>query len=412
MQWRSSEIAYCSNVHPGVSSEEIEFNIKRISANIAKDSTKKVTSNESMNLGLWLCEKAVSEYQKEEDISRLRNVLVKNNLYVSTLNGFPQGDFHQDIVKHKVYQPEWCDPSRLSFTKNLARFLAKILPKHCDEGTISTLPLAYRIGWVEDKNALAINQLLDYVVFAKRLFETSGKKIRLCLEMEPGCVLEKTDQVVDFFLQIHEAGVSRGQVTQEDIKRYLGLCYDICHQVVLREDIPQSLQKLSKANIAIGKVQISSALRVDALKGGGAEERLQALREFCEPKYLHQVTVEDISGTTSFYDDLEGMLSEVKADQFKNAFVHFHLPIQSSSVSGKQGLISGFSSTQGEIRKFFQSASELLMQPQLEIETYTWHVLPKYSGRLDDDGLVRGISEERMWLIETLRSLNLIASDK
>ena len=31
-----------------------------------------------------------------------------------TFNGFPYGDFHQSVVKHRVYEPTWADAERLA----------------------------------------------------------------------------------------------------------------------------------------------------------------------------------------------------------------------------------------------------------------------------------------------------------
>jgi hypothetical protein len=66
-------------------------------------------------------------------------------LVAYTINGFPQDDFHQKVVKHRVYRPAWWEPARLEYTRDLVRILDRLLPSGVS-GSISTLP----IGWGSD----------------------------------------------------------------------------------------------------------------------------------------------------------------------------------------------------------------------------------------------------------------------
>ena len=51
--------------------------------------------------------------------------------------------FHSERVKENVYLPDWSDVRRLEYTQRCSQFLAGILNGN-DEGSISTLPLAYK----------------------------------------------------------------------------------------------------------------------------------------------------------------------------------------------------------------------------------------------------------------------------
>src|SRR5262249_27405055 len=150
---------------------------------------------------LWLPAHAISS----ADRTLLRE------FQVFTLNGFPYGDFHGERVKYSVYEPNWCDPRRVEYTIELAKLLCEV--SCVDEPTISTLP----IGWKADLE-LAAKNLFHVAEELSRL----DKKIMLCLEPEPGCVLESAADVVKFF----EGPLAR--YDQQLIRRHIGVCWDTC----------------------------------------------------------------------------------------------------------------------------------------------------------------------------------------
>ncbi len=398
--WSADEIAYCANVHPGTTASAIENNLKRITSGV-----RQAVGLKSMYVGLWFCDAVVKEYQQPENLFRLRAVLDEENLKVVTLNGFPQGNFHQKVVKRDVYSPSWSSKARLHYTISLAHILAKCLPDDVSVGSISSLPLAYRLGWHSDDEVSACDNLFKYAIAAQAIENETGKQIRLCLEMEPGCVLERTSQVIQFFSETLPEFANRHDYAPELIERYLGICFDICHQAVMQENIANSVREINNAGVIIGKVQVSSAMKVNVCN---RDKTFAALRTFAEPKYMHQVTTRCKSGQKNFFDDLIDMLDSDALEQDSELLVHYHLPIQSTEIVVEGNLIPGFSTTRDAIELFFDSIKDLDYTPHIEMETYTWQVLPGFKHEQMPEALIQGLTRERAWLFQQLQQRDLI----
>lgn len=65
-----------------------------------------------------------------------------------------------------------------------------------------------------------------------------------------------------------------------------GVCFDVCHQAVEFEDVAESIEQFVMPGIRINKVHITNA--VELLNPAGNAAGRQALRQFVEPRYLHQ----------------------------------------------------------------------------------------------------------------------------
>ncbi|MCH9691621.1 MAG: metabolite traffic protein EboE [Gammaproteobacteria bacterium] len=403
--WKSGDIAYCSNVHPGITPNEIERNLYQISATVREQ-----LNLAEMNIGLWINAAAAQAYQAPGAKNRLKQCLATNKLQVVSLNGFPQDNFHQPVVKHKVYLPSWDQPARLHYTSSIADILAECLPKKLNQGTISTLPLAYRHNWTTDKHRRACDNLCHFVLAMRNLEDRTGKHIRLCLEMEPGCVLERTTQLINLFNHALPAAACRQALDQSTLKRYLGVCYDVCHQAIMQEVVGDSIKALQQADITIGKIQLSSALKVSHPANTDVRTRLA---EFVEPKYLHQVSTLDANGIFLFKDDLIDALRDTAFPTTSPWWIHFHLPVQIESLDTR-----GIATTHQHIEHLLDVlSSSLPYAPHLEVETYTWHVLPfnrglnksKYSERIfPQHQLIKGIVGELAWLHQKMAARALI----
>ncbi|WP_111978799.1 metabolite traffic protein EboE [Algibacillus agarilyticus] len=408
MQWLADEIAYCANVHPGITAAEIESNIKAITREVREH-----TQLASLNAGLWLCEAAAIEYMQPDALLRLKNTLADSGLKAVTLNGFPQHNFHQPVVKEAVYLPTWAQAARLDYTQQLATLLAQLLPDDEVEGTISTLPLGYRHHWTPELTHQACLKLVQYCLHAAHLEQQCGKRIRLCLEMEPGCVLETTDQVIALFHQDLPRACKEMDVDTVLLSRYLGLCFDVCHQAVMQEDIADVLARINAADIIIGKVQVSAALIAPE-----PDKMLTTLQHFAEPKYLHQVTTYNQQGELIFCDDLSIALADAYFPREAPWFIHYHVPIQSSDVVAREANETSDPSecvlinTCSAIQTFFSAISLFSHKPHIEIETYTWHVLPDQLRPKTNDDLITGLSREHAWLANVLNDLDLLAPSK
>jgi hypothetical protein len=123
------------------------------------------------------------------------------------------------------------------------------------------------------------------------------------------------------------------------------------------------------AGIDVVKVQISAGLVVDPRR----IDHIATLQHFDEPVYLHQ-TVQRNAGELTRFVDL-GAAFEARASsnlQFADDAewrVHFHVPLSSPDC----GI---FQSTRHELIPLLQRLARDPSPPQLEVETYTWSVLP------------------------------------
>ncbi len=349
-----------------------------------------------MHAGIWLSARAAAHYSQNEDAMReLQFVLRDSGIDLKTLNGFPYGSFHKNVVKADVYTPGWQTVERLSYTCRLAEILVSSLPEQADSGTISTLPLGYSQHWGDLEQQQAEKNIRDLLVFLDRIAQRTGKKILVCIEMEPGCVLESTRQVLQFFSDT---------VQRMPGSEYLGVCYDVCHQAVMFEDSFDSLTQLAGAGIPIGKIQISNALEVGF---ADIKRATDLLHRYAEPKYLHQVRSLDSSGKLLESSDLELALHGgiPTVDDWR---IHFHVPLHRESLHD-----SSLKTTQCEVGGVFEFLSRHPeIRPDLEVETYSWHVLPEAYRPMNDDELIAGLCEELFWVESMLDSHGLLLRDQ
>jgi len=298
--------------------------------------------------------------------------------------------------------PDWSDPRRRDYTLALAGLLAECLPPHAWEGTISTMPLGFQPTWTRARHAAALTALVAMARELGELAQRHGHAIRVCLEMEPGCVLERTDQVVELFTRDLPAAAAKLGVDAALLDAHLGVCFDICHQAVMFEDAQAALARLAAANVHVGKIQVSSAL--EAVLPAQARA---ALAHYDEPRYLHQVRTAPLAdGTQAGVMDLGAALEPDGLPDSAAWRVHFHVPIQADALA--DGMLT---TTRAEIGKVLDYlAREPGLHPQLEVETYTWHVLPPDVRPADDEALIDGLAAELAWLEGELAARKLLAT--
>ncbi len=376
---QTPSIGYCTNVHPGVTLDDVLKNLVEHSSAVR---SALGASEIGLPCGLWLNETVEKSLVNPDGIGRLQEVLAENDLCVQSLNGFPMGDFHQPVVKHLVYQPAWNDRRRLDYTKRLAGILVALLGDR-SAGSISTSPLGWRARNYDDAflHRCAVN-LLDWVRHAMKVEESTGKRIRLAIEPEPGCCLNKARDVTEFFATylIPEADRLGLPVLQ-----YLGVCHDICHSAVMFESQESAIQQYRSAGIRIWKVQVSSAIEARFGSASTLDEQnpelIKSLMAFGEPKFLHQTS----TSSGEFFDDLPEAIESAQRSGIWR--IHFHVPVFAETLGG------GLSTTQPEIAK---CVGLLKDEPEIdwEVETYAWGVLPEH---LQPESLVSGIADEIRW---------------
>jgi sugar phosphate isomerase/epimerase len=395
-RWRRSDLAYCSNVHPGEQLEAIE---RTLLGSIAAVRTRRGLATAAS--GLWLAEGAVRELRDPDARARWRAALDDAGIELITMNGFPYGNFHAESVKERVYAPDWSDPRRRDYTLALAEILAECLPPHAWEGTISTLPLGFRPAWTRARQATALTALAETARALAELAQRHGRAVRVCLEMEPGCVLERTDEAIHLLTRELPAAAASLGVDAGVLDAHLGVCFDICHQAVMFEDVQDALARLHAANVHVGKIQVSSALEAVA----PAQAR-DALAHYDEPRYLHQVRTALLpDGTQSGAMDLGPALKPGTLPEDLPWRVHFHVPIQAGALA--DGTLATTRAEIGRVLDYL--AREPALHPQLEVETYTWHVLPPDLRPADDEALIDGLAAELTWLEGELDARGLLA---
>jgi sugar phosphate isomerase/epimerase len=388
-------LTYCTNIHPGESWPEVLANLKRHLPAVKRQAAP----DRALAVGLRLSAIATEALRAPAALKELKGFLADHDLYVFTINGFPYGPFHGRPVKEQVYQPDWRQEARVTYSDRLADLLAELLPDdQALHGSISTVPgtfkpLAQAPGAIEHMARNLIRHAAHLVGIRAR----TGRTIALALEPEPCCFLETIDETVAFFEQhlfgaaavrqlCELTGLARGDA-EDALRRHLGVCYDVCHAAVEFEDPEGSLRALQAAGIGVPKLQLSAALRIAAV----GPETAPQLRPFDEPVYLHQVIARH-DGRLTRYLDLPRALEALAQNRGAEWRVHFHVPIFLEQLQD-------FSTTQAFLGEILALHRRAPISSHLEVETYTWDVLPQRYRQVE---VASAIARELAWVIEQL----------
>lgn len=372
-------LAYCSNVHAAEDLSGVVAQLARYA-----EPVRERLGEDLLGIGLWLAQEVVTELvARPEALAVLRAELAARGLETVTLNAFPYRGFHREVVKKDVYQPDWTDEQRLRYTLDCARMLAALLPEDAARGSVSTLPLAWRTPWTDQQREAAKRALDRLTAGLAELEHETGHRVRVAFEPEPGCVVENTEQ----------AARELGGLDPER----LGVCLDTCHLAVQFEEPAAALRRLADAGLPVVKVQASCALQADA--PGNAAVR-EALWQFAEPRFLHQtrmLTGGRVRGIDDLSEALEGGLPTDAPWR-----IHFHAPLHAPADAGLR-------TTSPELSA---ALAELLGGPRalcdhIEVETYTWNVLPERVRPQGTDGLAAGMAKELAWARDRFTALGL-----
>lgn len=381
---RPLHLSYCSNVHPAEDVDGIIAQLPRFARPVREE-----LGAERLGLGLWLPEGAAWELARNRATLRdLKVALDVHGLEVVTLNGFPYRGFHDPVVKQAVYRPDWSQQERLDYTLDLAVVLAALLPDDVGHGSISTLPFGWREQWSEASTKTSL-ELLHRLADELETLERSGSVIQVGLEPEPGCVVERTDQAAELLSQVDA--------------RYVGVCLDACHLAVQFQDPLAAVAGLVEADVPVVKAQISTALRVRDPQDASSRA---AVESFVEPRFCHQTRElrpsDEGEGEVVGTDDLDEALAGGLPGEGEWR-VHFHTPVHWA------GGDAGVGTTQAHLR---ETLEVLVGGPEpvthhLDVETYTWTVLPPEQRPHGDAGLVEGLTRELLWTKDRLTELGL-----
>lgn len=371
-------LAYCTNIHPAESWQDTFSALKNYALQV-RDELRDKKILQPFPLAPRLSARAASELLEGNHLADFKKWIEQENCCVFTINGFPYGAFHDTRVKEQVYRPDWTEESRITYTKNLFVILAELLESG-SEGSVSTLPGSFKEFHADE--SLVMKNLCEFADWLEKLSQEKNLDLHLGLEPEPLGLFENTEETLLFFEKLFEAG------DKSILQKRIGVNYDTCHFALEYDDCHASLQKFHDAGIRISKVHLAAALAVNTSDVGAYE----ALLQFNEPTYLHQVLLKNADGEITRFRDLPEFFVDEKLvwNQANEARVHFHIPLDAAPLA--------------PLRSTRDHAEDLLewkkMHPHFchhyEIETYTWSVLPQTMHR----PLEQQLAAEYRWVLE------------
>ena len=380
-------LAYCTNIHRGEGWNETFHGLNEYTLKVKE----KVSQSDPFAIGLRLGYKAALELSEtcSGNLDEFIKWLDHNNCYIFSINGFPYGQFHGSRVKEQVYSPDWTSDSRVEYTNLLFDILAKILPSGMS-GSVSTLPGSFKEFIQDDtqQGNVIIENLARCGKHINDLIEKTGKDLHLGLEPEPLGWFENTPETLSFFKRFRN-------IHGDEFDNVIGVNYDTCHLAIEYENAKESLLLLKNNNIKISKIHLSSALKLKP-----NQQTVDSLKEYQDDVYLHQVIARLQNGDLIRFKDLPDAIENFlkgncNDDEWR---VHFHIPLHASPDSL-------FDDTRVHIKDTLSVlSSDPEMCKHLEMETYTWEVLPN---SMQSNSVVDQLSLEYDWTLNSLRELKL-----
>ena len=390
-------LTYSTLVHPGDTWEEMWTSlvtyVPRVKARVAP----RVSFGVSLRLSAKSAE-TLANSRAERD--KLKKFLADNDMYLYTVNAFPYGPFKNQIVKEQVYEPDWRSEERTRYTINVADVLADVVPEGISP-SIQSAPLGFKPRVTgTDVIASYTEHVLRVAAHLVALAARTGRTVTLALEPEPYCFLETTDETVAYFTNHLYSGAAATRLAKLAgipiseahiaLRRHVGVVFDICHQAVVYENIAESLQKLVDAGIPIFKLQEAAAMRVPEV----TQKIVDTLARYAKTIYLTQ-TVERKEGKLTRFLNLEDAFKAWHANPGPREWrTHFHVPVFLDNL-GELG------TTRFAIEDALKFHKANPLSRQLEIETYTWDVLPEH---LKTGDIVDYVTREIEWVRGQLAS--------
>jgi len=347
-------LAYCTNIHRGGDWPETLASLEEYTLAVRE----RVCPDRPYAIGLRLSDLASRQLSNPATLDHFQRWLRRRNCYVFTINGFPFGQFHGTKVKEQVYWPDWEHPDRLAYTNRLFDLLAQLVPDGV-EGSVSTLPGSFKEFITADEQRAQICEHLWQCIDHIELCATRhGRTLHLGVEPEPLGLFETSAETVRFFEEMaaHRPGDPR-------LQKFLGVNYDTCHLAVEYEEPADAVATFQKAGIRLGKIHLSSALQLAPDAAARAW-----LHRFADDTYLHQVVARTADGTLRRDRDLEVALAQPEGD--REWRIHFHVPLHATTLA------HGHTTAPHLLGLLDLLAKQPGLCSHLEMETYTWEVLP------------------------------------
>ena len=324
----------------------------------------------------------------------LKQFFADQDLYLYTANAFVYGVFKKQIIKEDVYEPDWQTPERRDYTKQVATLLAELAPDGVSP-SIQSAPLGFKPKVTGDDVVEAYTtNVIDVVAHLVELEKRTGKVVTLGLEPEPRCYLETTDETIAYFSthlyspktaeRLAKATGLNPADAAAAIRKHMGVVFDIGHQAVGYEDIPASLQKLVDAGVQIVKLQEAASMYIPAV----TQQIVDALQPFAKTIYLSQ-TCQRKDGVMTWFLNLEDAFEDWHKNPGPREWrTHFHVPVFLDDLGA-------FGTTRFALEQALAVHRKTPLSTHLEIETYTWDVLPQH---LKTGDIVEYVTREIDWV--------------
>jgi hypothetical protein len=389
-------LTYSTLVHPGDTWEDMWTSLTTYVPKVKA----RVCPNDPFGVSLRLSASSANTLvNSRSERDKLKKFLADNDMYLYTVNAFPYGPFKNQVVKEQVYEPDWRSEERTQYTTNVADVLADVVPATISP-SIQSAPLGFKPRVTgSDVVASFTQHVLRVAAHLVGLEARTGRTVTLALEPEPYCFLETTDETIDYFTNHLYSGTAAQTLAKLAgipiseahiaLRRHVGVVFDICHQAVEYENITESLQKLVNAGIPIFKLQEAAAMRIPNV----TQKIVDALTRYAKTIYLTQ-TVEKKDGKLTRFLNLEDAFKAWQSNPGPREWrTHFHVPVFLDDLGE-------FGTTRFAIEEALKFHKANPLSRQLEIETYTWDVLPE---RLKTGDIVDYVCRELEWVRSALK---------
>jgi hypothetical protein len=382
-------LCYCLNLHPAEDLPGVRHGVESITLALAE----RLGHRAGFGLGSWLAASVALPLGTGESLEDYAAFVRGHSLDPFTYNAFPFGGFHRPGLKAGVFHPTWAETERVVYTASVARVAARVWDaagRRSSHVSISTHSGMFGADVARPSDIVrCADNLARTAGLLARLESETGCRVILGVEAEPRASAGTTAELALLFARVRERapallaaeqGVPRGRA-DELVRRHLGACLDACHAAVEFEHPQDAYLSATASGMPLAKLQFASALELALPRENDvARERFFALDE---PVYLHQVTGRLPDGSLVRATDLSEVQAAFAAGDARWRAAapwrcHFHVPVDLGAVGEERG---GLGTTRAHADELLGVA---LADPErwgsdelhLEIETYTWDVLP------------------------------------
>lgn len=382
-------ITYCSNIFKNNNGTQLLNSLNKY----------KKEFKSYKDISICVSNNIINELNEKKNLNKILTWKKINKKNIPLINGFVYKNFHQNLIKENIYYPDWTKKERFNFTKNTIFFAQKINKRSKICG-ISTLPITYKL-WIKNNTKYnikkAINFFFEILKILIKIKKYKNILIHIDIEPEPFCLLEDCKDFIYFFKswilpELEEKikiylNVKKNKA-KNVITKHLNLCFDICHSAVMFENQKLSLDLIKKFKIKIGRVQISSAIKIKKIN----KHNFNHLNFLNKSPFLHQSLMKLNNLKYIKNNDFKN-IKIINNEIIKEIRIHCHVPIY------KKKITNNIYTTQKELKNSLMNILKYDFTRNLEIETYTYNMLYKKKSNK-----IKSMIKEYNWLINLIKN--------